>query len=103
MKFISKCLQKDILDFQEYNKGIIRKQKPIQEELLKLIQEAVNEISLDTYEVKIYGSHATNLCLPWSDLDLVLVNKKNSSTYSFETLRAIFVILKVKIRKYHLN
>lgn len=24
-------------------------------------------------EVKVYGSHATKLCLPWSDIDLVIV------------------------------
>ena len=23
-------------------------------------------------EVKVYGSHATKLCLPWSDIDLVI-------------------------------
>jgi hypothetical protein len=50
MKFISKCLQRDILDFQEYNKEIIKKQKPIQEELLRLIQESINETVSD-YEV----------------------------------------------------
>jgi len=49
-KFISKCLQKDILDFQEYNKEIIKKQKPIQEELLKLIQDSINE-SVSDFEV----------------------------------------------------
>ena len=28
-------------------------------------------------EVKVYGSHATKLCLPWSDIDLVIVAPKN--------------------------
>ena len=53
VKFISKCLQRDILDFQEYNKELIKRQKPMQEELLKLIQECINEVVKD-YEVKCY-------------------------------------------------
>lgn len=47
MNFIYKCLQKDVLDFQEFNKEVIRKQRPIQEELLRLIQEAVSEVTKD--------------------------------------------------------
>jgi len=53
IKFISKCLQRDILDFQEYNKEIIKKQKPIQEELLKLIQDSVNE-TIQDFEVNLH-------------------------------------------------
>jgi len=30
------------------------------------------------YELKIYGSHATNLCLPWSDIDLVILSKRDN-------------------------
>jgi len=44
---------------------------------IKNIQNAVNECFQD-YEVHLYGSHATNLCLPWSDLDVVLISKKNN-------------------------
>ena len=53
INFISKCLQRDILDFQEYNKEIIKKQKPIQEELLKLIQDSVNE-TIQDFEVNLH-------------------------------------------------
>ncbi len=28
-------------------------------------------------DVKVYGSHATKLCLPWSDIDLVIIPPKN--------------------------
>jgi len=38
----------------------------------------VNECSQD-YEVHLYGSHSTNLCLPWSDLDVVLISKNNKN------------------------
>ena len=82
--YVLKSLHKDLLDFQEYNRDEIRRIKPHQEELLGYIKEAVEEI-LPDYEVKLYGSHATGLCLSWSDLDTVLVHKKGMShhqTYS---------------------
>jgi hypothetical protein len=49
-KYIIKCLQKDILDFQEYTKDMIRKNKVVLDELLRLVQVAVNECVPD-YEV----------------------------------------------------
>jgi hypothetical protein len=47
-----KCLQKDILDFQEYTKDQIKKNKLVLDELLRLVQTAVNE-SIPDYEVII--------------------------------------------------
>jgi non-canonical poly(A) RNA polymerase PAPD5/7 len=91
-KYIVKCLQRDILDFQEYTKEQIRRVKATQEELIRLIQESVNEV-LPDYEVKLYGSHATNLCLQWSDLDVVLINKKNYSFSSLHSLQGLYINL----------
>ena len=33
-------------------------------------------------EVKVYGSHATKLCLPWSDIDIAIILPSNSETYN---------------------
>ena len=44
--------------------------------LIKNVQNAVNECLKD-YEIHLYGSHGTNLYLPWRDLDLILISKKN--------------------------
>ena len=74
MNYIIKYLSKDITEFEEYVSLTIKSSNNIYEELLKNIEISVNE-SIPDYEVKLYGSHATNLCLPWSDLDIVLVNK----------------------------
>lgn len=41
----------------------IKKVKPKITELIDLFQKAVNELIGNEYEVKLYGSHATNLCL----------------------------------------
>lgn len=91
-KYIIKCLQKDILDFQEYTKDQIKKNKIILDDLLKFIQQAVND-SIPEFEVKLYGSHATSLCLPWSDLDIVLINKKVAFSNNYAVLQNLYLAL----------
>ena len=75
--YIINCLSKDLSEYVLYVTEHIKKSGNIYEELIKNVQNAVNEC-LEDYEVHLYGSHATNLCLPWSDLDLVLISKKNN-------------------------
>lgn len=95
-EYVCKNLQKDLLDYQEFNKEQIRKLKFKQEELLELMNEAVME-SIPEFEIKLYGSHATNLCLPWSDLDLVLVPKSNYVyNSSAQPLQLLYYCLLVK-------
>jgi len=91
-KYIVKCLQKDILDFQEFTKDQIRKNRIFIDELLKLVKQAVSD-SIPDYEVNLYGSHATNLCLPWSDLDIVLVNKKVVFSNNYSALQSLYLTL----------
>jgi DNA polymerase sigma len=65
----------------------------------------VNE-SIPDYELKIYGSHATNLCLPWSDLDLVLVPKNNNSympSNNNQSLQLLYYCLLVRINNVRKN
>jgi DNA polymerase sigma len=38
--------------------------------IMKISQIVANEMS--NYHVDVYGSHATGLCLHWSDIDLVV-------------------------------
>ena len=74
---IKKYLVKDILDFQNYNKvQIKKKQKPINN-IRSSLQEKLENNNYD-YNVYIFGSYATGLCLNWSDLDLILINKNHS-------------------------
>ena len=91
-KYIIKCLQKDILDFQEYTKDQIKKNKIILDDLLKFIQQAVND-SIPEFELKLYGSHATSLCLPWSDLDIVLINKRVAFSNNYAVLQNLYLAL----------
>ena len=66
----------DLSDFEVFVKLRIEKEKDIYDTLIKNVQISVDK-SIKNYEVNLYGSHATNLCLPWSDLDVVLIKKNN--------------------------
>ena len=76
--YVLNCLSKDIKDYQQFVKIHIEREQNLYDTLIKNIQLSVNE-TIQNYEVHLYGSHATNLCLPWSDLDVVLVSINNSN------------------------
>ena len=94
--YIQQSLQLDLIDFQEYVNVQIKKVKPKITELIDLFQKAVNESIGNEYEVKLYGSHATNLCLPWSDLDVVIVKKAQNFINSYAPLHDLFKYLQDK-------
>ena len=75
--YVINCLSKDLIEFELYVSEHIKKSTNLYEELIKNVKNVVNECAPE-YEVNLYGSHATNLCLPWSDLDLVLISKNNN-------------------------
>ena len=74
--YIINCLSKDIIDFQKYVAYNISALSNVFKELLFNVEKSVND-TIPDYQVHLYGSHATNLCLPWSDLDIVLIPKNN--------------------------
>jgi len=69
-----KILNKDLLDYQKYITEKINKKLPLISNMINEIKATLNTLTQD-YDIQIYGSYANNLCMPWSDLDLVLVNK----------------------------
>ena len=75
------CLSSDLTDFEIYVKQRTEKEKNIYDALIKNVTNSVNK-TLPYYEVNLYGSHATNLCLPWSDLDVVLIKRLNGNNIS---------------------
>ena len=95
-KYIQLNLQRDLLDFQEYVKEKLKYINPKISELINLIQLSVNESIGKEYEVKLYGSHATNLCLPWSDLDVVICRNDNKFPDSYIPLHDLFKYLQDK-------
>ena len=74
-EYMLDCLSADLTDFEIFVKLRIEKEKDIYDTLIKNIQNSVDK-SIPNYVVNLYGSHATNLSLPWSDLDVVLIQSK---------------------------
>jgi len=97
-EYIKRSLQKDLIDFTEYVTKKIEIISPKVKELIDYIQNAVDASIGKEYEVKLYGSHATGLCLPWSDIDVVLC-KRNGETVdniSYYPLHELFTYLQKK-------
>ena len=78
LTYVFNCLTKDIKDYQQFVKEHIEREQSLYNRLIQNIQNSVDE-SIHDYDVRLYGSHATNLCLPWSDLDVVLVPRNNNN------------------------
>ena len=74
---IKSNLTKDILDYQKFVKKHRENYDEINEKILDKIQNNINIINRN-YKAKLYGSRATNLCLMWSDIDIVICNEKRN-------------------------
>lgn len=75
--FLYKTLEKDLFDYEKYITYLIESKKPKIEEIINKLKMIVNEINPD-YNLKIYGSYGYGLFFPWSDINLILVNKNNN-------------------------
>ena len=95
-EYIKQCLQKDLIDFNNYIGARIQMISPKVKELITYIQNAVDASIGKDYEVKLYGSHATGLCLPWSDIDVVLCNKNGDDidTNLYLPLHELYLYIK---------
>ncbi len=97
-EYIKKSLQKDLIDFTSYVTQKIQVISPKVKELINYIQNAVDASIGKEYEVRLYGSHATGLCLPWSDIDVVLCKKNGEGidNNSYLPLHDLFTYLQKK-------
>ena len=75
---IKDSLKNDILDYQKYIKSHIIKFNEINKKILENLQKNINKINKN-YKAKLYGSRATNLCLMWSDIDIVIYYEKKNN------------------------
>jgi len=64
-------LHDEIIMFEESVKSIMDEMEPIKTVIIDKIQSFIKSV-IPNGDVEIYGSHATKLCLYWSDIDLVL-------------------------------
>ena len=72
---IKSNLNKDILDYQKFVLNHRENYDEINKTILDKIQNNINKINMN-YKAKLYGSRATNLCLMWSDIDIVICREK---------------------------
>ena len=58
--------------FTEGVKSIMQEVEPVKNLMIEKISEYIG-LKIPGSSVEVYGSHATKLCLHWSDIDLALV------------------------------
>lgn len=93
--YVIKSLQRDLIDYRNLIKDEINKKRISVDHLIANLQSAVSSINPD-YEVVLFGSYSTGLCLPWSDIDVVLVNKTGKSDQDTFLLRKLYNVLLTK-------
>ena len=96
--YLFNCLSKDIIEYQRYVFERLQNEQHHYTMLIQNLQNTVNEC-LKEYDVHLYGSHATGLCLPWSDLDVVLIPRtpklgQNVSMNNPKLLKQLFEFLR---------
>ena len=64
-------LHDEIILFDESVKSIMEEIEPIKKIIIDKISGFIKQV-IPNGDVEVYGSHATKLCLHWSDVDLVL-------------------------------
>lgn len=64
-------LHDEIILFEESVKSIMNEMDPIKTIIIDKISTFIKQV-IPNGDVEVYGSHATKLCLHWSDIDLVL-------------------------------
>jgi len=85
-EYIYEQLQIDLIDFMTYVHNKNEKLENTLHKLDDLIQLSVKNCLGEDCKLKMYGSRATKLCLPWSDIDYVLSFNSNKYIEPLQTL-----------------
>jgi len=72
-------LHDEVIMFEESVRSIMSEIEPIKTIIIEKISSFIKQ-TIPNGEVEVYGSHATKLCLHWSDIDLVLKPVNREST-----------------------
>lgn len=67
--------------FEESVRSIMEEIEPIKKLNIDNISSFIKQVIPES-EVEVYGSHATKLCLHWSDIDMVLKPRGDASMMS---------------------
>ena len=71
-------LKIDLIDFMNYVHARNAKLESTLQKINSLIEKSVLESLGKDFQLHMYGSRATKLCLPWSDIDYVISYTKNN-------------------------
>lgn len=77
-------LHQDILAFSAEHEAYTKKTEVLFRRLINDIKRIISKRH-PKVEVRAYGSHESGLAMPWSDIDLVLVNKNTSTDNPFSS------------------
>ena len=95
-EYIYEQLQIDLIDFMTYVHNKNEKLENTLHKLNDLIQLSVKNCLGEDCQLKMYGSRATKLCLPWSDIDYVLSFNANKYIEPLQTLYKYLIEIKDK-------
>ena len=87
-KLIKNSLKRDLIDYHSYIKNQNSEFNEINKKIIYELQKYINQIN-PSYKVLLYGSRATNLCLMWSDMDVVICNNNNSQNTNYDFLQKL--------------
>lgn len=71
LKEVVGILTDEIVEFSEEVSRRVQDHRPTKERVIERAKKLI-VMAIPNADVQVYGSHATELCLPWSDIDLVI-------------------------------
>ena len=91
-QYLIQNINKDIIDFQNYIKEQMQKKQMQVTGIVSLLQGILDESGFD-YQIQIFGSYATGLSLPCSDLDVILVPRTITNGKEYSVLQSLYIKL----------
>ena len=71
LKEVVGILTQEIEEFSDEVSRRVQEHRPTKERVIERAKKLI-VMAIPNADVQVYGSHATELCLPWSDIDLVI-------------------------------
>lgn len=93
--YIIDSLHQDVIDFRDFAKEENKKMSSKTKYLFNMLKNDIKQVTHGEFEADIYGSFATRLSLPWSDMDIVLKPTKEYVVKNSIVLTQIEAFLKV--------
>ena len=93
-------LRDEVILFHESVKSIMEEMDPIKRVIIDKISAFIKQL-ISHADVAVYGSHATRLCLHWSDIDLVLKPSNMNSNKDYNTRNWLNIVYNELLKGEH--